>query len=116
VSAPQFTSGPWFVQLEQNPTTPSSGRSETLAVHDGHGERIALPARLEDARLIAAAPELYEELLAARGTLFHADAIARSMLTSDPVHNVHANALIETIGSRIAAVDAALAKARGEAA
>lgn len=54
--------GPWFIQQEQNPTTPSSGRSETLAIHDAHGERVALSNNLADARLLAAAPILLEAL------------------------------------------------------
>lgn len=103
MSAPQFTPGPWQRSGVRN----KLGEHDCLAVGPDGFSIAFLPigarpgeqaGAIADARLIAAAPELYEALETL--TIFAAETIRRLKLK-------------DTNGI-VAAADSALAKARGE--
>jgi len=109
-SKPAFTPGPWEAK---------NFGYEKFAVMDGRGTDVAFAHRRRDARLIAAAPDLYEALEAAREVIQEERDIMVDCATAPPEHDIATldpatKPYVDEYDAALAKIDTALSRARGE--
>lgn len=125
MSAPQFTPAPWQIVDNRHLNdaywicAPDEFTSHA-EVRAGSGEAEDAGDMLANARLIAAAPDLYEALTQAREVIEAERLTLVECATLPPAHDPatldpETKPYVEALDRMLAKIDAAVAKARGEA-
>lgn len=106
----KFTPGPWAVRYDYVVQAPSFDDGRLVPVAQPYGVNSDGTDLFANARLIAAAPELYEAL----DQLLTDMLIAQGNMRDAAKHDPRWEGCAEAIQPRVDAARAALAKARGE--